>query len=265
MNELVLKNANLGLTMHKVNWNGVETVWGNDMRDALRWDSIPHMVRTIDVGKDYFKVLVSDLKSMGLDLLPILAINQDGRGRPQKYVYLVTRQGVMKLIATRRPHDIKDDPQLAAYLDKLQDWIFGEVLPAVMEHGAYMTPQVAQNVIDNPDNAIILAKALIKEHEERLRVEAERDEAIRRKGEISNEREAKILGMYGQLVKKQRNLERETEAKNKENLELMEKNKKMLLELQNAIKAAQFLDAKLKDKCSKKKNRVENGVQEKLL
>ena len=42
-----------------------------------------------------------------------------------------------RLIATRRPHDIKDNPELADKLDKLQDWIFGEVLPEVMTTGRY--------------------------------------------------------------------------------------------------------------------------------
>ena len=42
-----------------------------------------------------------------------------------------------RLIATRRPHDIKDNPELAYKLDKLQDWIFGEVLPEVMTTGRY--------------------------------------------------------------------------------------------------------------------------------
>ena len=58
-------------------------------------------------------------------------------GRPQEYVYFITRQGVARLIATRRPHDIKDNPELADKLDKLQDWIFGEVLPEVMTTGRY--------------------------------------------------------------------------------------------------------------------------------
>lgn len=219
MDELVIKNAQLGLTFHKVNWNGEDTVWGGDMRDALRWDTTSHMVYTLKEGKEYYKIDVSACKSKYLNFGEFInaKIEEVRRShRPSKMVYLITRQGAMKLIATRRPHEIKDDPELAAYLDSLQDWIFGEVLPAVMEHGAYMTPQTAQSILDNPDNAIVLAKALIKEHDERLRVEAERDEAIRRKGEISNEREAKVLGMYGSLVKKQKMLEIETEAKSEE-------------------------------------------------
>lgn len=258
MTELILKNANLGLTMHKVNWNGEDVVLGDDMRDALRWDRTTNMVHTIDEGKDYFKVEINTLKSMGFEFFLNLRKTSEKGGRPQKYAYLITRQGAMKLIATRRPHDIQDDPELAMWLDKLQDWIFGEVLPAVMEHGAYMTPQVAQNVIDDPSNAIILAKALLQEHDERLRVEAERDEAIRRRGEISNSREAKVLGMYGYLVKVHRNLEKENEEQAKNNQELAEKNKRLMLELQNAIIAVQYKEAEIKKKCSHGQNKKDD-------
>ena len=261
MDELVLRNAQLGLTFHKVEWNGEDTVWGGDMRDALRWDTTSHMVYTLKEGKEYFKIDVSACKSKYLNFGEFInaKIEEVRRShRPSKMVYLITRQGAMKLIATRRPHEIKDDPELSAYLDKLQDWIFGEVLPAVFEHGAYMTPQVAQNVLDDPNTAVVLAKEVLKEHSKRLQAESERDEAIRRKGEISNTREAKILGMYGQLVKKQRNLERETETKSKECQELTEKNRRLLLELQNAIRAYQNKEAELQDKCSHKKNKKED-------
>lgn len=71
------------------------------------------------------------------DLISNLSINQTGRGRQLQYTYFLTRQGVARLIATRRPHDIKDNPELAQRLDRLQDWIFGEVLPEVLATGRY--------------------------------------------------------------------------------------------------------------------------------
>ena len=75
---------------------------------------------------------VSDLKSAGWNFLKFQKVKKN-----TLYVYFLTRQGVARLIATRRPHDIKDNPELADKLDKLQDWIFGEVLPEVMTTGRY--------------------------------------------------------------------------------------------------------------------------------
>lgn len=134
MDELVIKNAQLGLTFHKVNWNGEDVVWGDDMRDALRWGRTVDMVRGLKEGVEYHKVLVSDLKSKGLNL-----DRYGQRGRNTVYGFLITRQGVARLIATRRPHYIDDNPELAQWLDSLQDWIFGEVLPEVLSTGSYVS------------------------------------------------------------------------------------------------------------------------------
>ena len=90
------------------------------------------MVRELKYGKEVLKMRVSALKSEGWDFAKFGKVKKN-----TLYVYFITRQGVARLIATRRPHDIKDNPELADKLDKLQDWIFGEVLPEVMTTGRY--------------------------------------------------------------------------------------------------------------------------------
>ena len=137
MNEVTLRNESLGLSMTKATINGIDVVLAENVREALEWDSVPHMVRELKNGKEVLKMCVSDLDSAFKELLPNLAKTSKKGGRPQEYVYFLTRQGVARLIATRRPHDIKDNPELADKLDRLQDWIFGEVLPEVMTTGRY--------------------------------------------------------------------------------------------------------------------------------
>ena len=108
-----------------------------NVREALEWDTMQHMLYGLKDGKEVLKIRISDLKSAFKELLLNLVKTSKNGGRPQEYVYFLTRQGVARLIATRRPHDIKDNPELADKLDKLQDWIFGEVLPEVMTTGRY--------------------------------------------------------------------------------------------------------------------------------
>lgn len=132
MNELTLRNESLGLSMTKATINGIDVVLAENVREALEWDRIRNMVCGLKDGKEVLKVRVSDLKSAGWDLLKFQQVKKN-----TLYVYFLTRQGVARLIATRRPHDIKDNPELAYKLDKLQDWIFGEVLPEVMTTGRY--------------------------------------------------------------------------------------------------------------------------------
>ena len=132
MNEVTLRNESLGLSMTKATINGIDVVLAENVREALEWDRIRDMVRGLKDGKEVLKVRVSDLKSEGWDLRKFAQVKKN-----TLYVYFLTRQGVTRLIATRRPHDIKDNPELADKLDKLQDWIFGEVLPEVMATGRY--------------------------------------------------------------------------------------------------------------------------------
>ena len=132
MKEVTLRNESLGLSMTKATINGIDVVLAENVREALEWDSVPHMVRELKDGKEVLKIRISDLKSEGWNFAKFGKVKKN-----TLYVYFLTRQGVARLIATRRPHDIKDNPELAYKLDKLQDWIFGEVLPEVMTTGRY--------------------------------------------------------------------------------------------------------------------------------
>lgn len=137
MNEVTLRNESLGLSMTKATINGIDVVLAENVREALEWDRISNMVYGLKDGKEVLKIRISDLDSTFREFCLNFSKTSEKGGRPQKYVYFLTRQGVTRLIATRRPHDIKDNPELAYKLDKLQDWIFGEVLPEVMTTGRY--------------------------------------------------------------------------------------------------------------------------------
>ena len=132
MNEVTLRNEGLGLSMTKATINGTDVVLAENVREALEWDRIRNMVSGLKDGKEVLKMCVSALKSEGWNFAKFGKVKKN-----TLYVYFLTRQGVARLIATRRPHDIKDNPELADKLDKLQDWIFGEVLPEVMTTGRY--------------------------------------------------------------------------------------------------------------------------------
>lgn len=49
--------------------------------------------------------------------------------------------------------------------DKFEEWIFDEVIPSVMKHGAYLTPDKIEEVLTNPDTIIRLATELKQERE----------------------------------------------------------------------------------------------------
>ena len=65
MNEVTLRNESLGLSMTKATINGIDVVLAENVREALEWDSVPHMVRELKDGKEVMKMCVSALKSAG--------------------------------------------------------------------------------------------------------------------------------------------------------------------------------------------------------
>ena len=196
MNEVTLRNESLGLSMTKAQVNGIDVVWAENVREALEWDRITNMVRGLKEGKELLKVRISDLDSAFNDLISNLGRNQTGRGRQLQYAYFLTRQGVARLIATRRPHDIKDNPELAYRLDRLQDWIFGEVLPEVLTTGRYSgRPLVAgHHAIEKmPTKLSDALRLMADEYDAHELTIGALDEAERTKAQINNTKTATAM------------------------------------------------------------------------
>ncbi|PHE75178.1 phage antirepressor Ant [Bacillus wiedmannii] len=80
----------------------------------------------------------------------------DSLGRPQD-TNVINESGLYSLIMTSRK------PQAKAF----KRWVTSEVLPSIRKHGAYMTDQVLEQAVTNPDFAIGLLNKL-KEEKEKL-------------------------------------------------------------------------------------------------
>ena len=218
MNEATLRNESLGLSMTKATINGIDVVLAENVREALEWDTMQHMVRGLKDGKEVLKIRVSDLDSTLKELLPNLGKTSEKGGRPQEYVYFLTRRGVARLIATRRPHGIKDNPELADKLDKLRDWIFREVLLEDMATGRYSgKPLVAgQHAITGMPTKLSDALRLMADewdaHELTMRVltetTAQRDEAIK-----TVEKQNSIIEKQNSVIEEQNSTIREQQSR----------------------------------------------------
>ena len=58
--------------------------------------------------------------------------------------------------------------------ERFEAWVMEEVLPAIRKHGAYMTPQTIENVLDDPDLVIGLATKLKEERAKAAELEAQK-------------------------------------------------------------------------------------------
>ena len=57
---------------------------------------------------------------------------------------------------------------------KVESWIFDEVIPSVLHHGAYMTPDTLDQMISSPEFGIRLLTELKEERDRRKEVEAQK-------------------------------------------------------------------------------------------
>ena len=139
----------------------------NELQKVFNYGESP--VRTVVkseevwfVAKDVSEVLNIDVsqtrrltdKQKGLHSIQTL-------GGPQ-HMTIINEAGLYKLIFTSRKPDA----------EKFTDWVTEEVLPSVRKHGAYMTDDVLERTINDPDYMIGLLTAL--KDEKLKRVEAER-------------------------------------------------------------------------------------------
>ena len=59
---------------------------------------------------------------------------------------------------------------------RFKRWVTADVLPSIRKHGAYMTPDTIEKILDDPDTIIHLATALKEERQKRKALEAENEQ-----------------------------------------------------------------------------------------
>lgn len=131
---------------------------------------------------DSFKVAAPGLaKSLGfrqaLDMTRGIPPEEKGYeivrtpGGDQEIGY-VTESGFYRAIGNRQAARVKD-PEIRAQVERFQSWVYGEVLPSIRRHGAYMTENTIEKILTDPDTLIKLATDLKQERSRRVELEAE--------------------------------------------------------------------------------------------
>ncbi|MCI2147949.1 phage antirepressor [Bifidobacterium crudilactis] len=142
-----------GSQFRNISESDVAEIVASDVAKILGYGSAKDMTRTLD----------DDEK--GMREVPTL-------GGVQKMT-VITESGLFKAIMQRELAYVKD-PEAKAFVKRFQRWVTHEVLPSIRRHGVFMTEQVIERTLSDPDYLIRLAtqlkeqKALIAEQEQVL-------------------------------------------------------------------------------------------------
>lgn len=135
------------------------------------------------VAKDVCNILDIKNPTMSLQNLDEDERTKFNLGR-QGETNLINESGLYALIVRSRKAEAK----------KFRKWITSEVLPTIRKHGAYMTDEVLEKTLEDPDYMIGLLTKLKEEKNLRLKVEKERDLLIHDDKTYTTTELAKELG-----------------------------------------------------------------------
>ncbi|OSB08986.1 phage antirepressor [Clostridium botulinum] len=190
-------------------------------KDFFSKDGLFNITVTLDNGEILFDV-ETVAKSLGL-----VGVSTKSGGRKYEWIRWDRVNEYLKI----SPQVGKGDfiPEPAVYklafkasneiAEKFQDWLAVEVLPSIRKHGSYMTENVLDEVINNPDFGIKLLTELKKEKEEKKKLELKNkqkdqligelkpkadytDRILKNKGLVTTTQIAKDYGMSAQEMNK---------------------------------------------------------------
>lgn len=140
--------------MHKVtNWTFGETEVRTIERDGEPWWVLSDVCKVLELNSPHKVADRLEEDEKGRNLIPTLGGEQE--------MTIISESGLYSVILR------SDKPQAKTF----RKWVTGEVLPTIRKHGAYMTPDVLEQTIQNPDFMIGLVTELKAEQERRKAAE----------------------------------------------------------------------------------------------
>ncbi|MEK0285956.1 phage antirepressor [Caldifermentibacillus hisashii] len=129
-----------------------------------------NQVRTVLINNEPWFVAKDVAKILGFDHTPTMTrtLEDDEKGvhiihtpGGEQQMTIINEPGLYSAILKSRKPEAKE----------FKRWVTHEVIPAIRKHGAYMTPEMIEKVLLNPDTIIQLATNLKEEQQRRISAE----------------------------------------------------------------------------------------------
>ncbi len=161
----VFKNDEFG-KLRTVVLNGEPWMVGKDVAAALGYSNTKDALLSHVDNEDKRIFQRSEIATfenhISKSVLPVNFVSAD---IPNRGLTIINESGLYSLILSSK----------LPSANKFKRWVTSEVLPSIRNYGAYMTPEVIDQVLCNPDTIIKLATMLKDEREKRVALEAENE------------------------------------------------------------------------------------------
>lgn len=131
-------------------------------------------IRTLEEGERVLFCGSDVAKALGYTN-PSKAISDHCKGVTKRYTPTKSGTQEMSFIPESDLYRLVFSSKLPT-AEKFTDWVTDEILPTIRKHGAYMTPDVIERTLTDPDYIIQLATTLKDEQQKRKALEAQAEE-----------------------------------------------------------------------------------------
>ena len=133
--------------------------------DGEPWFIAPDICKVLTIGN-----ITDAISRLDSDEVTLVSIEGSRNGVP---VNAVSEAGLYRLVLGSRKKQA----------NAFKRWVVHDVLPSIRKHGAYLTPQVTNQILNNPDLLISLATK-IKEEQTRNRILMEENTDLRAQNDV---------------------------------------------------------------------------------
>ncbi|GFN37182.1 phage antirepressor [Tepidimicrobium xylanilyticum] len=157
-------------------------------------------IRVVDMNNEPWFIAIDICKALDLSnpTVAVQRLDEDERAKfnlgRQGEINIVNEYGLYNLILASRKPEAK----------KFKRWVTHEVIPSIRKHGAYMTDEIIEKTLTDPDFIIKLATQLKEERQKRLEAERLTNQIAVSENSLLVREVAKIASKRGIIIGEKR-------------------------------------------------------------
>lgn len=147
--------------------------WGENMNDLQEFNFQGNQLRTILINGDPYFVGKDAATAIGYKNFRD-ALKAHVKSKYKRESRITTPYGAQTMTVISEPglYQLASESKLPS-AGPFQDWVYEDVLPSIRKHGAYMTGETIESILQDPENGAKLLLTLSRERKARQEAEGQ--------------------------------------------------------------------------------------------